>query len=245
MITYFPKGEEKTMKTIGLIGAMKEELALIKEQMDVISESTLATVCFYEGTIHGARVVLVKSGVGKVNAAMTTQLLIDHFHVDAIIFTGVAGALSPSLEVADLVISTSLQHHDMDGTPLGFKRGEIPMFERSSDFLADEWLASVAYDVATNETGRKVVKGRIVSGDQFIADRHRVRELAEKFDAVCVEMEGAAVAQVAALNQIPFVVIRSISDKANEEANISFAEFTKIASEQSQLIVSGVLKKLT
>lgn len=229
---------------IGIIGAMNEEIELLQKLIDVTNETTFATITFYEGKISEKEVVLCKSGVGKVNAAITTQLLINQFSVEKIVFTGVAGALDPRLDIADIVISTSAMYHDMDASPLGFNKGVIPMFEHESIFKADKQLISIAENAAKQLGKAHVIKGRILSGDQFIASGQLVSNLHKEFNGVCVEMEGAAVAHVAMLNDIPFVIIRSMSDKANGEANISFNEFTKIASEQSYLIVKSMIESM-
>ncbi|UOE93469.1 5'-methylthioadenosine/adenosylhomocysteine nucleosidase [Alkalihalobacillus sp. LMS39] len=226
--------------TIGIIGAMDEEIALLKEEMTIEKEEVFALITFYEGRLLGKRVVVCKSGVGKVNASITTQLLIDKFSVQEILFTGVAGALDPSLQIGDIVISTSAIQHDIDASPLGFKKGEVPMFHRSSDFEAASHLIGLASEASKN-MNRKVVQGRIASGDQFIADERKVKEIYQQFNAVCVEMEGAAVAHVATVNDVPFIIIRSISDKANGEAQMSFEEFTILASEQSYNMIKHIL----
>ncbi|WP_332697600.1 5'-methylthioadenosine/adenosylhomocysteine nucleosidase [Halalkalibacter lacteus] len=226
----------------GIIGAMNEEIERMKTEMTVLKTHIYATVTFYEGTMHEKDMILCKCGVGKVNAALTTQILIDKFATTHILFTGVAGAIDESLDVGDLVVSTSAMQHDIDVTALGFKKGQIPYFEGSSDFKADKDLIEIATTVAKEKTDRHIVQGKIVSGDQFISNHDYVQTLRKDFDAACVEMEGAAVAQVATLNDIPFVIIRSMSDKANGEASMSFAEFTVLASEQSHLLVSSMLK---
>ncbi|GAE25820.1 5'-methylthioadenosine nucleosidase [Halalkalibacter wakoensis JCM 9140] len=229
---------------IGIIGAMNEEIDRMKSEMEVTKEHCYATVTFYEGRMNQQAIVLCKSGVGKVNAALTTQLLVDHFSITHLLFTGVAGAVDESLDVGDLVISTSAMQHDLDVTALGFKKGHIPFFEGTSDFQADEELVEVAVDAAKKLTNRQIVKGRIVSGDQFVANYDYVQKLREEFQAACVEMEGAAVAQVAAMNKVPFVIIRSMSDKANGDASVNFEEFTHLASEQSHILVSNILSLL-
>ncbi|MBU8905213.1 5'-methylthioadenosine/adenosylhomocysteine nucleosidase [Desertibacillus haloalkaliphilus] len=228
---------------IGIIGAMDEEIDFIQREMTVESERVHATITFYEGQFAGRQVVLCKSGVGKVNASVTTQVLHDVFAVDCLIFTGVAGALDPQLEIGDIVISTSAIQHDLDASPLGFKRGEVPMFAYSSDFQADQNLVDAAYRAAEALEGA-VVKGRMVSGDQFIADRKHVEQLRKEFDAKCVEMEGAAVAHVAMMNHIPFVIIRSMSDKANGEATVNFSTFTTHAAKQSFSIVKQMIEHI-
>ncbi|ARK31743.1 5'-methylthioadenosine/adenosylhomocysteine nucleosidase [Halalkalibacter krulwichiae] len=229
---------------IGVIGAMNEEIERMKAEMVVTNTYEFATVEFYEGRLKEKEIILCKCGVGKVNAALTTQLLVDRFAITHLLFTGVAGAVDESLDVGDLVISTSAMQHDLDVTALGFKKGQIPYFEGSSDFLANSELVELAVSAAKQSTSRHIVRGRIVSGDQFIANADYVQSLREEFEAACVEMEGAAVAQVAAMNKIPFVIIRSMSDKANGKASVNFAEFTQLASEQSHLLVSTILENM-
>lgn len=236
--------ERMLLMIIGIIGAMDEEIKLLKENIKIKEEVVKATITFYVGTFQGKEVVVCKSGVGKVNAAITTQLLVDHFSVSKIIFTGVAGAVDPQLNIGDIVISTSAVQHDLDASALGFKKGEVPMFAYSSDFPADDQLITLAEEAAENLEGVNVSKGRILSGDQFIADHRKVEELGQLFAGKCVEMEGASVAHVAMLNNIPFVVIRSMSDKANGEANVNFTEFTKLASERSFSIVHSMVAKM-
>lgn len=232
-----------SFQKIGVIGAMKEEIELFHQQMEKVSSSTKANIQFSEGQFLGKPVVLCKSGVGKVNAAVTTQILIDTFGVDAIIFTGVAGAVDPELNVGDIVISTECLQHDMDVTALGFTRGTIP-YEETSTFCADEGLRRLAAEVSGELFGDRVKEGRVLSGDQFIASREVVGQLYEELNGSCTEMEGAAVAQVCSMNRIPFVVIRSMSDKADGSAHVNFAEFTVQASENSYRIVEQMLKRL-
>lgn len=226
---------------LGIIGAMDEEINLLKEAIVLKEKIIKANVTFYVGIFHEKEVIVCKSGVGKVNAAITTQLLIDHFSVNAIIFTGVAGAIDPTLNIGDIVISTSAMQHDMDASALGFKKGEVPMFSHPSDFPSDEKLISLAKSGAQALEGVRVMLGRVLSGDQFIADYDKVKELGESFRGVCVEMEGAAVAQAAMLNEVPCVIIRSMSDKANGEANVNFTKFTILASERSFKIVDAIV----
>jgi adenosylhomocysteine nucleosidase len=225
---------------IGIIGAMDEEIALYKEGMDLVREVGKAGITYYEGTWEGKDVVLCKCGVGKVNASVCTQILIDAFAVDAVLFTGVAGALHPELEIGDIVVSTDCQHHDMDVTALGFPRGTIP-FSDVSIFRADEKLIDAAVKASKQVTEGKTMTGRILSGDQFIASRDTVRELHDTMKGACTEMEGAAVAQVCVMNDVPFVVIRSMSDKADGSAHVNFPEFTKLASKRSYEIVKNML----
>lgn len=219
-------------KVIGIIGAMDEEIELYVQQMQGVKESVRAGLIFYQGEFLGRQVILCKCGVGKVNAAICTQLLIDDFHVASVIFTGVAGGVDPSLNIGDIVISRDCLQHDIDASALGFKKGEIP-FAQASVFEADHTLIQLAEQSAQSIADVQVITGRIVSGDQFIADREKVKDLYEEFAAACVEMEGSAVGQVCALNGVPFVIIRSLSDKADGSAHVNFVEFTKLASKRS------------
>jgi adenosylhomocysteine nucleosidase len=231
-------------RKIGIIGAMIEEVELIQQKMTVIQTVRLAGILFIEGTFCSKSIVVCKSGVGKVNAAMCTQALIDFFKVDAVVFTGVAGALDPSLNIGDIVISTDCMQHDMDVTALGFLRGIIP-YQETSIFTADAALSKVAFEASVKLFPEKVKLGRILSGDQFIADRDKVQVLYNELNGACTEMEGAATAQVCATNEIAFVIIRSMSDKANGSAPDNFTEFLKQAALHSYQIVEEMLTQLS
>jgi adenosylhomocysteine nucleosidase len=229
---------------IGIIGAMDEEIALYLEAMNGAKSTVKAGITYYQGEMEGKQVVLCKSGVGKVNAAVTTQTLIDHFHVDRVIFTGVAGAVHPELNIGDIVVSTDCVQHDIDVTALGFQPGQIPFTERWV-WESDPALRTLAIQAGQDlEAGVRVVSGRILSGDQFVASREKVQWLYEQFQAHCTEMEGAAVGQVCAMNGVPFVIVRSMSDKADGSAHVNFVEFTKLASRRSYAIVTRMLRSL-
>ncbi|PRO65413.1 5'-methylthioadenosine/adenosylhomocysteine nucleosidase [Alkalicoccus urumqiensis] len=222
---------------IGVIGAMDEEIAHFTKHLTIENKHTLAGNTFVEAVAGYCEIVLAKTGVGKVNAAITAQKMLDYFEVDLLLFTGVAGACDPSLEIGDIVVSTDCQHHDIDASPLGFPKGTIPMFHGPSIFPADpEWQKRVL-QAAEEAVNTKVIPGRIVSGEVFVADKQEVEMLHRTFDAACVEMEGAAVAQTAWLHSTPFVIIRSISDKANGEAPASFQQWLYEAAERSAALV--------
>ncbi len=229
---------------LGIIGAMHEEVVELIQLMKNIEEEKIVNLTFFKGKLCGKDIVLVEGGIGKVNAAVCTTLLVSHFKVDKVIFTGVAGAVNPDLEVGDIVVSTELIQHDFDVTSFGIEPGMIPRMKESF-FKADESLVelakNVAYDLFTPE---RVKSGRILSGDQFIACSDKLSWLKETFNGECTEMEGASVAQVCYLFNVPFVVIRSISDKANHDAKVDFAEFVKLASKNSKDIVVQILEKL-
>ncbi|MUG44910.1 5'-methylthioadenosine/adenosylhomocysteine nucleosidase [Paenibacillus woosongensis] len=230
--------------TIGLMGAMDEEIALLLEQVEGQNTVIHAGISFVTGQLHGKEVVVCKSGVGKVNAAATTQVLVDRFGADTILFTGVAGAVHPELNIGDIVISSSCQQHDMDVTPLGFARGMIP-YQDVSDFQADKKLIRLAEEACSKlcEDNNFIV-GKVLSGDQFISDYDYVRELHETMDGACVEMEGAAVAQVCHMNGVPYVILRSMSDKADGTADVNFAEFTVLAARHSFEILNEMVAGL-
>lgn len=232
-----------TYRKIGLIGAMNEEIELLLADLKEAQQTTRAGITFYEGIFHGKSVVLCKSGVGKVNAAVTTQILIDAYGVDCILFTGVAGGLHPELNIGDLVVSTSCMQHDMDVRALGFERGVIP-YQEVSEFAAASDLVEKAAEACGRLFPGKFKLGKVLSGDQFIASRDVVKELYETMNGVCTEMEGAAVAQVCVMNGTPFVVIRSMSDRADGSAHVNFAEFTIQAAKHSYQIIDDILSRL-
>lgn len=228
---------------IGIIGAMEEEIKRFLEEMEETQQKVVYQMSFYLGKLHGRDVVICKSGVGKVNAALCTQTLVEHFQVKTIFFTGVAGALHPDLDIGDIVISTECQQHDLDVTALGFERGVIP-FQEVSIFPADPKLVQLAVEAAKQTTEAKVMTGKILSGDQFISDPQKGRQLYEEFGGICVEMEGAAVAHACHVLGVPFVVIRSMSDRADHSANVNFMEFTQLAADRSCAIVSYMVKHM-
>lgn len=230
---------------IGIMGAMNEEIVELKELIEGIEEKKINELIFYEGRLHGKNIVLVESGIGKVNAAISTTLLINEFKVEKIIFTGVAGAINPKINVTDIVIGSDLIESDMDVTAGGnYKLGEIPRM-KNSNFKADPYLFALAKSTAIRLFGQeKVFCGRIISRDEFVASTEKVKKLEEIFSAECVEMEGAAVAHVCEIFNIPFVVLRSISDKADNNAGMTFDEFVRIAAKNSKLIVEGILNSM-
>lgn len=235
------------MKRIGLIGAMDEEIAILKENMTDAKEASKAGMAFIHGNLWGIDTVLVVSGIGKVNMAICTQILIDTYDVDTVINTGVAGSLNNKLDIGDIVISECAQQHDMDASPLGDPVGTIPRMDQSI-FYADPSLAEMA-KTACEKANPDIHChiGKVVSGDQFIADAEKKDFLISTFQGDCAEMEGAAMAHVAYLNQIPFVILRAISDKADNSGHMDYASFAKQAivhttnllREMYQLLLAG------
>lgn len=232
------------MNRIGIIGAMDEEVDILVELMNIEETIEKASLKFYKGTLEGKEIVLVRCGIGKVNSALCAQILISEFDVDAVVNTGVAGALHSDLGVYDIVISTDAIQHDFDATVFGYKKGIVPRMENSI-FIADERLVEAAYKSSVEETKtHKVVKGRVVSGDIFISSKELKDELVKEFNAYCGEMEGAAIAHVCSLNNTPFVIIRAMSDKADGTADIVYEEFVQDAAHNSKDIVVNMLKSL-
>lgn len=232
------------MKSIGIIGAMEVEVNTLKERMDVEEVIHMASMDFYKGTYHGKPVVIVRSGIGKVNAAICTQILADRFEAGIIINTGIAGSLQSSIDIGDIVISSDALQHDMDATGFGYPLGAIPQME-TSVFIADPHLVDVAVSAcALVNPDIQTHVGRVVSGDQFISDNGKKDYLKENFDGLCTEMEGAAIAQAAYLNHIPFVILRAISDKADGSAHMDYPEFEAKAAQHSLNLVDEMIKAL-
>lgn len=229
---------------LGIIGAMDEEVAKVKEQMENVQIMTRAAMEFFEGTINGHPVVVVRSGIGKVNAAMCTQILADTYHVDAIINTGIAGSLNADINIGDIVLSTDTLEHDMDAVAFGYPLGQIPRMDTLS-FEADERLREMAKQACKKvNPDITVFEGRIVSGDQFVSDQEKKQWLVEHFGGYCTEMEGAAIAHAAYLNQIPFLIIRAISDKADDSAAVDYPAFEAKAIEHSVKLILELCRQL-
>lgn len=232
------------MSVIGVIGAMDEELKYLKKKLNPVRNVRFAGMDFSIAGSGGNDIVLVRSGIGKINAAICTQVLIDEFGAEMIINTGAAGAVDEGLEIGDIVISSDLVEHDFDTSGLGDPLGQIPRMDTFS-FKADEKLVHVANDAGRKVIGdRHVVVGRIASGDQFVCSEQRIDFLRNTFGAAAVEMEGAAVGHACHLNGIPFVVIRSISDKADRSATVDFAAFIRDAAKFSAEMVLQMLSNL-
>lgn len=218
---------------LGIIGAMDEEVAKIKEVMTNVTVHTVAGMDFYEGRLSGKEVVVVRSGIGKVNAGICSQILVDRFYISAIVNTGIAGSLRNEINIGDIVLSTDAVQHDVDAVGFGYQAGQIPRVDVLA-FRADEKLIQLAKEC--NEKVNPDIQtftGRILSGDQFIAGKEKKKWLTETFDGSCAEMEGAAIAQAAYLNKIPYLVIRAISDKADESAGVDYPAFEAKAIQHS------------
>ena len=232
------------MRRIGIIGAMADEVAGLKELMQDIEITRKASMEFYAGTLEGKNVVVVQSGIGKVNAAVCTQILADDFQAEVVINTGIAGSLNNDINIGDIVISTDLVHHDMNAVAFGYKKGQIPQMEQFS-FQSDEALRHLAAEACREvNPDIHVFEGRIASGDQFVADQTVKDLIVDEFGAYAVEMEGAAIAQAAVLNHIPFLVIRAISDKADGSAHVDYPAFEKLAIQHSVKLTRRILRDI-
>lgn len=228
---------------LGIIGAMEIEVAELKKQMKNSNVTAVAGMDFFQGTLNGKEVVVVRSGIGKVNAAVCTQVLADRFQVSAIINTGIAGSLKKEINIGDIVLSTDTVQHDMDATGFGYPVGQIPQMKEFS-FQADEKLRALAAECCLKvNPDIQVFQGRVVSGDQFVSDKVKKNWLTETFHGFCTEMEGAAIAQASYLNHIPFLIIRAISDKADDSATMDYSEFEEKAAKHSVNLILAIVQE--
>lgn len=229
------------MKKVGIIGAMDLEVEELKEKMTVANITKKANMEFFEGSLNGAEVVIVKCGIGKINAALCVQILADVFAVTHIINTGVAGSLNAKLDIGDILISKDALHHDMDVTIFGYALGEVPQMG-FREFKADENLIALAKASCEKvNPDLHTLVGRVVSGDQFISSKEVKERLISTFQGDCAEMEGASIAHGAYLNGIPFVIIRAISDKADDSAEMDYPTFEREAAKHSARLVEDLV----
>ena len=236
--------EDTSRETIGIIGAMDDEVAALKEAARIRETTTIAAMDFCRGTLGEKDVVIVKCGMGKVNAGLCAHTLIREFGCRRIINTGVAGSLDNRIDIGDIVVSVDAVQHDYDVSPIGFARGEIP-YTGLSAFPADEALRAAAVKAVRERAPEvRVFEGRVCSGDQFITDREQKETILSRFGGLCCEMEGAAIAQVCYLNAVPFVVIRAISDKEDGSQGMEFAVFAAQAAARCAGIVHHMVERL-
>lgn len=226
--------------TLGIIGAMSEELEILLTEMEVESKNTKANMTFYKGKLWNQNVVAVVCGIGKVNAAICSQILISEYNVNKVINVGVAGGVKKDIFPGNVVIANNLVQYDMDTTAFGDPMGQIPRLD-TFDFKCDAELVKLAENACDENSEIKSSTGRIVTGDLFVASVEKVQWLEKEFDASACEMEGGAIAHTCYLNNVPFVVIRSISDNANNGAHMDFAEFTAIGVKNSTAILKSML----
>lgn len=228
---------------IAIIGAMEEEVIILRNKLENTKQDVIAGSQFTEGTYKGIEVVLLKSGIGKVNAALSTTLLLDRYKPDYVINTGSAGGFHEALNVGDVVISTEVRHHDVDVTAFGYEYGQVPGLPAA--YKADPGLLEIAVKKAEEINDIQVVKGLIATGDSFMNDPVRVDYIRTKFqDLFAVEMEAAAIAQVCHQFETPFVVIRALSDIAGKESNLSFEQFLDQAAKHSANLVLKIVENV-
>ena len=229
------------MTKLGIIGAMDIEIQTLKEKIENLTVTEKTGTEYYEGTLQGLPVVLVKCGIGKVNAAIGAQILCDLFGVTHIVNTGIAGSLCAQQDIGDMVISSDVWHHDFDCVAFGYPMCKIPGMPQS--FAADEKLIALAKNAAA-QTGSNVRIGRVASGDQFVADPKLKEQIISRTQALCTEMEGAAIAQTAYRNGIPFVILRCISDKADNSAEMDYPSFEAMAAQRCAQVTTLLAEQL-
>lgn len=229
---------------VGIIGAMDSEVDALKAKIENAETTHIAGNDYVAGTLEGVAVVVVKCGIGKVNAAVCAQALCDRFDVTHVINTGVAGSLDANIDICDIVVATGAVEHDLDVTPLGYKPGEHPDFKLVK-FEADAHLReTIASAAATAVPDIHVFEGLVCSGDQFIGSGAAKERITSTFGGSCCEMEGASIAHVCWLNKVPFAVVRAISDKADDSGSMSYQEFEIKAAANSTKIVLAALSKI-
>ena len=229
---------------LGIIGAMDVEVAKLKERMTDVEITKAASMEFYKGKLNRAEAVVVRAGVGKVNAACCAQALIDRFPVSCVINTGIAGSLRAEIDIGDVVLATDAVEHDMDASIFGYAPGKVPGMDAEA-FAADAALRRVARESCEKvNPDIRVYEGRIVTGDQFISRSENKAWLTETIGGFCTEMEGAAIAHTAYLNQVPFLIVRAISDKADDSAQMDYPTFEAKAVEHSVRLIEEMAGRL-
>lgn len=231
------------MTKLGIIGAMEIEVAILKSKLENAAVTKIGPMEFYEGKLSGCDVVIVMCGVGKVHAAMCTQVLCSHFCVTHLVNTGVAGSLDAELDICDVLVSTDAIQHDMDVTHLGYDVGKVPGLEVRA-FPADEKLMRYAFEASESIRPGHTRLGRVATGDQFVNSRELKARIIETTGAKCTEMEGGAIAQTAYVNQVPFVILRAISDKADDSADMDYPTFEKQAAANCAAVAEALAKRL-
>ncbi len=228
---------------IAIIGAMEEEVTILRDHMTEKTVETIAGCEYTSGKMNGKDVILLRSGIGKVNAAMSTTILLEKYKPEYVVNTGSAGGYNPNLNVGDVVISSEVRHHDVDVTAFGYEYGQVPQLPPA--FEANHELVKIAEEAAREIEGIQVVKGLIATGDTFMSDPERVDFIKDKFTNLqAVEMEAAAIAQVAHQFGTPFVVIRSLSDIAGKESDVSFDQFLDKAALHSATLVMKIVERI-
>ena len=231
------------MIKLGIIGAMEEEVETLLGLMEEKRESQKAGSRFYDGVLEGLPVTVVQCGVGKVNAALCAQILCDCFGVTHLVNTGIAGSLCADLDIGDLVVSQDAMYHDGDAVAVGYPVGKVPGMDVTA-FPADDALIGYAFAAAEAVNPGHTKIGRVASGDQFVASREVKERIIEITKALCTEMEGAAIAQTAYRNQLPFVILRAISDKADDSTTMDYPSFERLAAHRCAAVTQALAKRL-
>lgn len=229
---------------LGIIGAMDVEVAVLKDKMENRAVSTLAGSEYWAGVLEGCPAVVVRCGVGKVNAALCAQILISHFGVTHIVNTGIAGSLRAALDIGDLVVSRDAMYHDFDCVHFGYAPGQVPGTDTAA-FPADEGLRVLAVEAAEEIHPGHIRQGRVATGDRFVCSREQKAAIIETTDALCTEMEGAAIAHTAFKNGVPFVILRAISDKADNSAEMDYPTFEAMAARRCAQVTLGLARRLS
>jgi adenosylhomocysteine nucleosidase len=231
------------MKKLGIIGAMQIEVETLRSKLQNAKETAIAGSTFYEGELEGLHVVIVQCGVGKVNAALCAQILCTSFGVTHIVNTGIAGSLCAELDIGDLVVSEDAMYHDFDCVHFGYEMGKVPGMDTVA-FPADRELAQYAFAAAESVNPGHTKTGRIASGDLFVAEKSAKERIISITGALCTEMEGAAIAHAAYRNKVPFVILRAISDKADDSAEMDYPTFERIAAHRCASVTMALAKRL-
>lgn len=228
---------------LGFICALDIEVEGIVKLMENKEENTVAKVTYHKGEIFGKEVVCCECGIGKVNAAMSTQIMIDVYHPDVIINSGIAGSLSGRIRIGDIVVSDDCVQHDMDATEMGEPLGQVQFNDEvRTYFSADKATADMLYAACQTVEEISVFRGRIASGDVFVSTHDRRQRIADQFDALACEMEGASVGTVCYRNEVPFAILRSISDDFSNNEFVDFMEFRVIAADRSIKAIEEFIK---
>lgn len=231
------------MKKLGIIGAMEEEVETLLGVMEEKTARERAGSTFYEGQLEGLPVVVVQCGVGKVNAALCAQILCDCYGVTHLVNTGIAGSLCGDLDIGDLLVSRDAMYHDFDCVHFGYEYGKVPGMDTVA-FPADETMVELAYAAAEAVNPGHTKIGRVASGDQFVAEKAVKEKIIAVTGGLCTEMEGAAIAQTAYRNHLPFVILRAISDKADNSAEMDYPTFERIAAHRCAQVTQNLAKAL-
>ncbi len=228
---------------LGIIGAMQEEVETLLSHMENKTAQCVANIIFFEGTLNDLDCVVVQCGIGKVNAALCAQILCDCYGVTHLVNTGIAGSLCEDLDIGDLVVSRDAMYHDFDCCAFGYPVGQVPGMDELA-FPADETMMAYAVKAAEEVNPGHTRIGRVASGDQFVASRELKEKIIANTQGICTEMEGAAIAQTACRNDIPFVILRAISDKADNSADMDYPTFEKLAAHRCAEVTMKLAKAL-